>query len=223
MACGIAGALVVWFVVIGQLGSFDLSGPDLGGPRPIILLAALREFWKAYGFTLIGELGALVAGGFLLWVILEALFRGGFKGFWIYLGTSLGRLSLLCGAAAVIVVLAPQDQSSGTIVVGAVVMFGLWFMVSLLETAIRRDALSLIAVDLPNFLGVLGTLLLVEAFLAFVLWGSVAAAVVRISGAALAEMLLMIGAVVVPLWMVLHSYLIAVRFSAIDIMRRNLE
>jgi hypothetical protein len=36
-------------------------------------------------------------------------------------------------------------------------------------------------------------------------------------------MLLMIGAIVVPFWMVLHSYLVAIRFSAIDIMRRNLE
>jgi hypothetical protein len=223
LACGAVAVLVLWFVVVGQLGALELQGPDLGGSGPIILLAALRQFWNTYGVTLIGEFGALLVGGFLLWVILEALFRGGFQSFWIYLGTSLGRLSLLGGAVAVFAVLAAGDDSRGTVIVGVVLVFGLWFMVSLFETAIRRDALGVIAVDLPKFLRVLGTLLLAEAFLAFLLWGSVLAALARTSGAVLASVVLLIGAIVVPFWMVLHSYLIAVRFSAIDIMRRNLE
>jgi hypothetical protein len=213
----VVASLVLWFVVVGQLSAMEWEGPDLGGSSPIILIAALRLFWNAYGTTLLGELGGWLVGGLVLWIVLEALFRGGFKGFWVYLGTSIGRLSVLGGAVVVIGIFGAGDETNGTYWVGLVSLLGLWLMVSLFETAIRRDALTLLAVDLPKLLRVFGTLILAEAFVAFVLWGSVMAALMRSSSA------LLIAVFVVPFWMVLHSYLIAVRFSAIDIMRRNLE
>jgi hypothetical protein len=43
-------------------------------------------------------------------------------------------------------------------------MLGLWFLESLLETTIRRNAVMLIAVEFPKLLAVFGTLLGVEMF-----------------------------------------------------------
>ena len=218
LGCSVFGSLLVGFVLVGQLGSTKWEGPDLDRSSPIILLAALRQFWREYGATFLGELGLFFLTLGILWIVLEALFRGGRKGFWIYLGTSFARLSLLGGAMVFFGILARGDESGGTYWVGAVATLGLWFIVSLLETAIRRDALALLAVDFPQMVIVLGTLLFAEAFLAFVVWGSALAA--GSSGIAVAGLIV---AIVGPFWMVLHSYLIAVRFSAIDIMRRNVR
>ena len=214
MACGLLATALFGFRVIGQLGAVEWNGPDLGAPSPIILITALREFWNERGAWLLGELGLLLLSVLALWIVLEALFRGGRQGFWVYLGTSVGRASLLGGAGAFFGLLALRDETGGTFLIGALVMLGLWFMVSLLETAIRKDALVLIAVEFPKLLMVFGTLMVAEMFLAFVLWGSAVASLKSTSGAALAVV-----AIVVPFWMVLHSYLVAVRFSAMDIMR----
>jgi hypothetical protein len=214
LACGFLALALFGFRVIGQLGAVEWNGPDLGAPSPIILITALREFWSEHGATLLGELGLLIFSGLAFWVVLEALFRGGRQGFWVYLGTSVGRLSLLGGAGAFFGLLGLSDETGGTFLIGAVVMLGLWFMVSLLETAIRKDALVLIAVEFPKLLMVFGALVGAEMFLAFVLWGSAIASLQSTSGVGLAIVM-----VVVPFWMVLHSYLIALRFSTIDIMR----
>ena len=214
MVCSAFAAALFGLVVIAQLGSMEWEGPDLGAGSPIILLAALRQFWDAYGATLLGELGLLLLTAMVFWIVLEALFRGGRKGFRVYLGTSIGRFCLLGGAGTILGLFALRDDTGGTFLIGTVVMTGLWFVVSLLETAIRRDAVALIAADFPKLLAVFGTLMAVEMFVAFVLWGSAIAALSASSPAALA-----IVAVMVLLWMVFHSYLVAVRFSAIEIMR----
>src|SRR5436190_17040574 len=96
---------------------------------------------------LLAQLGLLLLSLLVFWIVLEAMFRGGRKGFWVYLGTSVGRLSLLAGAGAFFGMLALRDESGGTLIIGAVAMLGLWFIVSLLETVIRKDALVVIAVD----------------------------------------------------------------------------
>jgi hypothetical protein len=209
-----------WFAIVAQLGAVEWEGPELGPSNPIILLSAMRQFWDAYGVTLLAELGVFLLSVFLLWIVLEAVFRGGFKGFWVYLGTSVARFSLLGGAAAFFLLLGPRDPTGGTLLIGAVVMLGLWFMVSLLETAIRRNALDLLAMDLLKVSAVVGFLMLAEAFLAFVLWGSAAAALMAASSPSASVIALVILMVVGVFWMVLHSYLIAVRFSAIDIMSK---
>jgi hypothetical protein len=59
-------------------------------------------------------------------------------------------------------------------------------------------------------------LLLSEGMVAFVLLGS--AAVALQADPALAGLFFIM---VLALWLVVHSYLVAVRYSAIDIMRRN--
>ena len=219
----LAGSLLALGVfavgMAAQLGTVNWEGPDLGSTNPIIVVTALQEFWHAYGAALLGEFGLLLLSLLIFWVVLEALFRGGSAGFWVYLGTALGRLSILGSAGAVFGILALRDDTGGSFLVGAVAMLGLWFVVSVLETTIRSDAVALIAEEFTKCLAVLGTLMATEMLLAFLLWGSLVAALKAASSSSAGALALAIAAVVFPFWMVLHSYLIAVRFSAIDIMR----
>jgi hypothetical protein len=218
LICSLFAAALLGVAVVAQLGSVEWMGPDLGGPSPIMLVTALREFWKAYGATLLAEFGLLFLSVLAFWVVLEALFRGGRKEFWVFLGTSVARISLLGSTAAVFVLLALRDETGGTFLIGAIVLLGLWFLVSVLETAIRKDALTVMAVEFPKLLLVFGALIGTEMVLAFVLWGSALAALALASPSSAGGMALVILGVVAPFWLVLHSYLVAVRFSAIDIM-----
>jgi hypothetical protein len=62
------------------------------------------------------------------------------------------------------------------------------------------------------------SLLLIEGALGFVLLSSATIALLKSTYIALS---VLFAFVVVTLWMFVHSYLLAVRYSAIDIMRRN--
>jgi hypothetical protein len=48
----------------------------------------------------------------LLWIVLEALFRGGWKGFWTYLGTGLARVLLLFGTLGIFAQLSTQTPAA---------------------------------------------------------------------------------------------------------------
>ena len=204
--------------VMTQLGSLVWEGPDLGAANPIMLITALRQFWDEYGIVLLAASGFLLLSIIALWVILEALFRGGLKGFWIYLGTGAARTALLAGTAVMFMTLSARDDSGGTFFIGVVVMLGMWHITGLLETVIRRDAVDLLATDFLTLSGVMGCLRLTEVLLAFLLLGSSAAAVLKASDMTLAGLWF---GIVVLFWLLIQSYLVAVRYSAIDIMRRN--
>jgi len=221
LVCSFLAATLFGLGLIAQLGSVEWEGPVLGAPSPIILITALRKFWTVYGATLLGQLGLLLLSVLVFWIVLEALFRGGREGFWVYVGTSVGRFFVLAGAAGFFGLLSLRDETGGTLLIGAVVIVGLWFMVSLLETAIRKDAIALIGVEFSKLVTVFGMLMVVEMFLAFVLWGSAFAAIKAASSSTASGIALAIVAVAVPFWMVLHSYLIAIRFSVIDIINKE--
>src|SRR6185503_13327261 len=69
--------------VFAQMSSLEWQGPDLDASNPIIVLAALQAFWKSYGAVLLAGFGLLLLVLAVLWITLEALFRGGWKGLWI--------------------------------------------------------------------------------------------------------------------------------------------
>src|SRR4029450_10409422 len=123
------------------------------------------------------------------WVILEALFRGGWKGFWTYLGTGVARVMLLFGTLGIFAQLSMQDESGGTLLVGIVVVLGMWFLIGGLESVVRRNAVDLLATDLPKLSAVVGVLRFIEASIAFLLLGSAAAAGVRACDKALGALL----------------------------------
>jgi hypothetical protein len=204
--------------VMAQFGSMEWQGPDLGGSSPIIALAALREFWRSYGAILLAGLGLVLLVLAFSWIVLEALFRGGWKGLWTYVGTGIARTILLLGTASIFLMLFTIDESGGTLFIGIIVVLFMWFIVGLLETVIRRNAVDLLATSLVPLSAVMGCMRLTEGVLAFLLLGSASVALARSGEVALAGLF---ACFIVAFWMIVHSYLVAVRYSAIDIMRRN--
>jgi hypothetical protein len=212
---------VFWFVLISHLASFQWVGPDLGGGNPIILFAALRTFWRTLGATLLFELALVVSSSVGLWIFLEALFRGGRRGFWIYCGTSAARVAFLTGTVILFGTFARQDEGIGTLIIGGVFLLALVFVLALFESVVRRNAVELLAVNLMGVAGVTAILLLIEGLLAFVLWGSSAAALLSASGGLEIALALTVCGFAALFWMVVQSYLVAVRYAAIDIMRQH--
>ena len=216
---GSAGAtLILSAGVLSQIRSLTWEGPDLGASNPIIVFAALRQFWNNYGAFLITAFGLLLIVLVILWVGLEALFRGGWKGLWLYAGTAAARTALLLGTTVIFLMLSIAEESAGTLFIGVVVVLGMWVLVGVLETLVRRDAADLLATSLLPLSAVMGCLRLAEGVLAFVLLGSAAVALGQSGEKALA---ILFAVVVVMFWMIVHSYLVAARYLAIDIMRRN--
>jgi hypothetical protein len=216
---GSAGAtLILSAGVLSQIRSLTWEGPDLGASNPIIVFAALRQFWNNYGAFLITAFGLLLIVLVILWIGLEALFRGGWKGLWLYAGTAAARTALLLGTTVIFLMLSIAEESAGTLFIGVVVVLGMWVLVGVLETLVRRDAADLLATSLLPLSAVMGCLRLAEGVLAFVLLGSAAVALGQSGEKALA---ILFAVVVVMFWMIVHSYLVAARYLAIDIMRRN--
>jgi hypothetical protein len=203
---------------MSEWGTLVAPGPDLGAANPIIVLAALRQFWDKYGALLLVTAGILALTLLLLWIVLEALFRGGWKGFWTYLGTGLARVLLLFGTLGIFAQLSTQDASGGTLVIGITAITAMWFLIGGLESVVRRNAVDLLATDLHRLWAVVGLLRFIEGALAFLLLGSAAAAWMRASDKALVGIWF---SMVFFFWMLIQSYLVAVRYSAIDIMRRD--
>jgi hypothetical protein len=77
---------------------------------------------------------------------------------------------------------------------------------------------DLLATSLLPLSAVMGCLWIIESGLGFIVLGSAAIALFRTTELALGALFAVF---VVMIWMVVHSYLVAVRYSAIDIMRRN--
>lgn len=213
--------LIAGFTVVARFGAMRWEGPDLGVSDPIIVLAALRQFWQAHGAFLLVTLGITLLVVAFLWIMLEALFRGGPKGFWIYLGTAVARTTLLVALGAVLGVLSLQDDSGGTLVISAIVILGMWFIVGWLESVTRRDAVELFATDFVTLWIVVGFIWLTEAVVAFIVLGSAVAALLQTMDSPEIALTGVLVGIMVFVWLILHSYLVAVRYQAIDIMRNN--
>jgi hypothetical protein len=214
----VGATLILGAGVLSRIRSMNWEGPNLGVSSPIILLAALRQFWSSYGAFLILAAALLLVALVILWIGLEALFRGGLERLWLYVGTGAARTALLLGTAAIFLMLSRGDEGIGILLIGSVVVLEMWVLVGVVETLVRRDAVDLLATSLLPLSAVVGCLRLAEGVVAFVLLGSAAVALRQSQETALA---ILFAVFVVMFWMIVHSYLVAARYSAIDIMRRN--
>jgi hypothetical protein len=79
----------------------------------------------------------------------------------------------------------------------------------------------LFATDFLTLWGVLAVVWLAEAVLAFILWGSTATALLMASDSSETVLIAFFAGVLAFFWLIVHSYLVAVRYQAIDIMRSN--
>ena len=225
----------IWLVLIGlgllslalwlgnELRSFEWQGPDLAVPRPIILLMAARQLWDAYAGSLLAVALVFAVAATVLWLVLEAYFRGGREHFWIFVGSSASRLTILAAASFFLGLLAFRDESRWALAVALIILFSLALMVVILETLIRLDAIELWATDLFTVTATIGIPFVFELLTLALL--TVVSGSLILSSSRLAEfsLALIFSAVAFGIWSVFHSYLLVLRFSTVDIMRRSLE
>ena len=104
----------------------------------------------------------------------------------------------------------------------AVVTFvALAFLLTLVETLVRADAVELLGTDLFRVAGLLGILMSFECMVVASALAILVAGFVNVSSAVAAIAMLGAALAAVLFLNILHSYLLLVRFSAIAIMRQN--
>jgi hypothetical protein len=213
------GGAVFW--LIGSIGSLEWQGPELALPKPIILAMAIGQLWSAYSrIAIVASIGAF-ALTVTLRIALEAYFRGGGRYFWIFAGSRLARNAVLSSLALILGMLVWWDRTAGFAMVAVFVMALAWFVATLLETLVRKDAIPLLGIDLPVTAGAIGLLLSAELLSGLFL--AVFSVAMMLLSSRLWEFIASVGlaGMSAVLWSVLQSYLLAVRFSTVDIMRRD--
>jgi len=213
----------VGFWLVTKLANLQWQGPELGLPKPIIAAVLLREFWRAYsraGLLVLAGIVAVTAG---LRIVLEAYFRGGAQHFWVFAGSRLARTAVLLAATLMLGMLVWWDRTAGLAFIAAALMLGTWFMTVVAETLVRKDAVEVLGADLTLTVSAMGFLLMAELFSGLFLAG-ISAAMILLSSR-FWEFAAAIGLAVVAalFWSVLESYLVVVRFSTVDIIRRNVS
>jgi hypothetical protein len=221
LTLGLLALAVVWLSL--EISSLEWQGPDLTVANPIILVTAIQQLWQMYSPTLFWTAILLAFIAAALWLTLEAYFRGGREQFWTFLGSAACRLAILTTAAFLLTGLSYIDSGRWMILLGACVMFGVALLVVIAETLIRRDAVELWGADLFGVLAVIGGSFVVEVLSLAIFLGASMALILsssRISEIALALSVSVMGGII---WSIFHSYLLAVRLSTIDIMRRDVR
>jgi hypothetical protein len=212
---------VVSLWAIGTAASVRFEGPDLDPANPIIWIAAMRELWMIYGTTMVAA-GLLVAlSAAAGWFILEALFRGGWKHFWLYFASGTARFAVLVSAIFVLGWPALQARDAGLAFLALVIFSGLWCLVTMVETAIRRNAVDTFALNLLSLAATVGFLQFIQVMTSIILWGSAVLFIRAVTTSAQAVIAVFLLCFLAFLSTALHSYLLAARFSAVDIMRRS--
>src|SRR5262249_47045650 len=135
----------------------------------------------------------------------------------IFLVSGVAKIVGLVAAGAI---LFPVALAGGRVI--AIVVFLLVaFSLTVIDTLIRADAVELLGVDLIGTTGIVGVLLAFETMVA----ASFVIVVITgfVNSARLLDVLFSLAAaVVISIFLtLLHSYLLLVRFSAIDVMRRT--
>jgi hypothetical protein len=137
--------------------------------------------------------------------------------------TAIVRWGLLSATVALFVALAARGGGRPVLFVGAVFLCGAVVVLAILETLIRRNAVELLARELGLVALVVVALLALETATAFVLWGSAAAALAGAESPTGRLIALGILAVAGGFWTLIHSYLMAARYAAIDTMRQHVS
>jgi hypothetical protein len=106
--------------------------------------------------------------------------------------------------------------------IAALVAFcSLAFLLAVIDTLVRADAIDLLGADFFGVTGLIGTLVLFEALIGASLLVAVTAGFLNVANARQALEMVVATALVLLVLNFLHSYLLIVRFSAVGIMKRN--
>jgi hypothetical protein len=222
------------------MGTTAVEAP-LGVLRsPLALMFIGRQLWSQYAGTFSWILLIFLAVAYTAWVLLEAYFRsgiltGGTRNFRLFIASSMLKQLLLAVITTLILVIAFGQylttpiaewnslwgDSTGPALITGLIFIALWFALTLVETLVRASAVDLLGRDLFAISGLIATLVLFEAMIAGSAIGVGIILMSFVSNATGVLLLLSAGIVAIVVLNVLHSYLLVVRYSALDVLRRT--
>ena len=235
-------ALLITAIWLGsQLNSIQWLGTQNGAINSAVWLALLRQFWTAYSAEIYRSIGIIVVFSVSTWFVLEALFRprillAGTKRLFgtflvsntlktIFLAAATLAFAAICFGRYFVTPISEWPQMwtdlRGPAVVALVTVAGLGFLLTVLDTLIRSDALALLATDLFRVTALIGILILFEAMLTGACVVLIGTGFLNVAGFNSAVAMVAATAMAVGLLNILHSYLLLVRYAAVDIMRQN--
>lgn len=233
-----------WFQ--SQFREAGVDRESLASGLPFLVLQDLHRLWVANAGNLFWAILAVAIPSTIAWVILEAYFRAGILplmpqdflrrasgNFFVFLASGMSTRLALISAATVVVLLSfgpyvktpvaewPelwQETRSGVMLeILTVALFG--FVLTVVETLVRGDALKLAANHLVSAVGIVGTLLLFEAFIVASVALTAVAALAKVSSLQDFLLISIFCASSFLLLNVLHTYLLLVRYFSIGIMQ----
>ena len=220
-------AIAMWFGSrLQSIEWIDTENRTINSP---LAYALLRRFWAAYSGEMFAAIAIALVLSVALWFVLEATFRariiqGRFEAFLLARASKclfMGAATFAFGAILFGAWREFWPDTRPAAVVALISLAALSFLLTVIETLIRANAVDLLGTDLFRVIGLIGILVLLEMMIS----GSAAILVAAgfLNTASLASALVMTGTAVVAIifMTVLHSYLLLVRFSAIGIMREN--
>jgi hypothetical protein len=225
--CSVAAVFLVaaWFG--SQLHGIAWEDTGVRAVNALVTGILLRQFWAANGLAITLTLASVVALSIAAWFLLEAFVR--FRIFRVvagfsprpsvlpYLISRVVKTTVLCIFALILAAL----FLNGAPILALILFLSIAFCLTLIETVIRADAVELLGTDLIRVSSLLVILMSFEMMVA------AAFGVVLVTGflnvARLVDAAVMLGwtGLCIVFLSMLHSYLLLVRFSAVDIMRQN--
>ena len=187
-----------------------------------LIASQLRQFWDEYGAASLLTLLAVLAGAAVFYLILEAVFRRRLvvaSRIVVFAASSLAKTTILMAGGMAFFLFASASAYAGLAAFAGFLCLA--FLLTIIDTLIRSDAVDLLGRDLLGVTGVIGTLLLFEWMIGAVLVIILLAGFLNVSGSAEALTMFGVTTLVLLFFNFLHSYLLLVRFSAVAIMRRN--
>jgi hypothetical protein len=205
-----------------------------------IAFRLLREFWAANWPAVLRVASVVVCLSITAWFLLEAGFRsrllsGGNQPFSTFLISNILK-SLFIGAASLALATIcfvryfaapitewPQlwPETRGAIFICVATVSALAFLLTIVDTLVRSDAIELLGRDLIRVTGLITILLSFEAMIVASCAVMLGVGLLNVAGLKSALALLATTVIAVGLLNALHSYLLIVRYSAVDILRQN--
>jgi hypothetical protein len=222
----IAFLFAVWWVTY-DLQGIEWNDTGFSATNGLIAMVLVRDFWNAHRGEILLVLCGVIAFSIAVWFILEASCRGRLvgggathgpkTGFHILLLSNAAKSMLLFIAALVFL----EVALAGAVTVALVSFLAFAFLLTLVDTVIRADAVDLLGTDLFRVAGLIGILMSFETLVTASALALLVAGFANVAGATGALAMLGAAFVAVLALNILHSYLLLVRFSAVAIMRRN--
>ncbi len=236
-------SVVVWFA--SDLRTIAWQDTGIRNLNDQLARRLLREFWNVHRDDIIRSVAAVFIFSAAFWFWLEAYFRARIlrkpdprlsrKERVLFLASSLLKTMLLAGAGATLVLitfsqilLAPTAEwpalwpdARGPAAASLIAILALAFLLTVLDTLVRGDAVQLLGTDLIRVTGLIGILLSVEIMVGGFLGAIVITGFLHVSRMPEAVAMGVAALIAIGFLTFLHSYLLLVRFSAVDIMRHN--